>query len=183
MSFFKPIHPAIMPKPKSALVNLLTPLAAVALAEKATLWRAMDMLRTSSVSLEFDDSKLVYLRRGWGRYDILHPSSNTPPGELVWHLLSAPKSVAEHDQAMRYLAMDLAWYQATRYIPYTPPEIKEVVYYYGQTTPPDVIYTMVENKFAGMRRGEDFYLMLLQFKNSLTHPELFWRRISQGRIS
>jgi hypothetical protein len=180
MSFFKAIHPTTIPKVRSPLSDQLAPLAAVALAEKASLWRTLDMLTTASASLMFDSSRLVYMRRGWGRHDILIPSANTALSDLVWHLLGAPNSVSDHDQAMRFLAMDLAWYQTTRYIPCTPPEIKEIVYYYGQSTPPDVIYMLVEEQFSGMRRGEDFYLMLRQFKNSLTRSQYVEAHADQG---
>lgn len=169
MNFFKPIYPA--PKAKPALLNFLSPFAAAALEENVTVWRTLDMLRTASIFLLFEEWELVYVRRGFGRYARLSPRLGTPPGDLLWHLLGRPGSVDSHDRAMRILAAHLAWYQADKFRTQTPNEVIEVVENDGQSVAPSVIYEIVEDDFAGLRRGEHFEDMVRCFRFSIAHPD------------
>ena len=170
MNFFKPIHPTVNPDAKPELLAFLAPYATAALEQKATLWQVLAMLRTASIFLVFEKGRIVYMRRGWGRHAVLHPAEGTPPGDLLWHLLGSPQSVSAHDRALRDLAIDLAWYQVSNYIPHTPPEIIQIVHDYGPTLKPSLVYEIVKDDFAGMRSSAYFEDMLRMFKTSISDP-------------
>ena len=172
MSFFKPINLAARPT-RTAELDFLEPLAASALGEKASLWRALEMLRAVSVSLMFVSKRLVFVRHGWGRDAAVLPRSKASTGKLIWHLLGEPSSARKHDLSLRQLAVDLAWYQVSRYLPHTPPEIKEIVHFYGPQVSPHLLHDMVMHDFNGISRNEDFFMMLRQFKVTVMAPEDF----------
>lgn len=171
MSFFKPIcsRPSLHGSP--ALAGFLAPFATAALTEKASLWRTLEMLRTASLFLLFEDDNVAFIRRGFLRYACLHPVIGTPPGDLLWHLLGYPKSVDAHDRAMRNLAVHLAWYQTTRFRTDTPAEVIQVIDEDAQTLSPGLIYEIVKDEFSGMLRKGDFGYMFRRFQFSIANPD------------
>lgn len=170
MNFFKPFRSVIVAPPKPVLLDFLSPFAAAALEEKASLGRVLDMLRTASVFLLFEEGRLVFIRRGFDRYARLCPRMGTPLGALLWHLLGSPNSMKAYDRAMRALAAHLAWYQTTKNRTDTPPEVLEIIEASGQDVSADIIYEIVADDFSGMRRSDYFEDMLRRFKFSIANP-------------